>query len=57
MLPQNLLNRLKERKEKNNLRELGNFQFKVDFFSNDYLGYAQNEALQEYWNKYRELNK
>lgn len=44
-LPKNLLQALEQRKIKGNFRELQQHNFKVDFFSNDYLGYAQNQDI------------
>lgn len=45
MLPQNLVDYIKERKAQNNLRELLSIDYKTDFFSNDYLGYAKNKII------------
>lgn len=47
MLPQNLSQILEQRKAKGNFRELQPPKFKVDFLSNDYLGYAQNTSIFE----------
>ncbi|TKS57547.1 aminotransferase class I/II-fold pyridoxal phosphate-dependent enzyme [Mesohalobacter halotolerans] len=43
--PSNLSNLLRDRKNKDNFRELKHYNFKVDFLSNDYLGYAQNSSI------------
>jgi len=45
--PSNLSNLLRDRKNKNNFRELKHYNFEVDFLSNDYLGYAQNNSISE----------
>ena len=44
-LPNNLSNRLQERTENDNLRRLQQFDYKIDFLSNDYLGYARNKSI------------
>lgn len=46
-LPKNLSQLLEDRKSKGNFRELQHYNFKVDFLSNDYLGYAQNKGIHE----------
>ncbi|RRO19636.1 aminotransferase class I/II-fold pyridoxal phosphate-dependent enzyme [Flavobacteriaceae bacterium 14752] len=46
-LPKNLYQLLEQRKTKGNFRELQQEHFKVDFLSNDYLGYAQNNCIHE----------
>ncbi len=46
-LPENLSQLLEDRKSKDNFRELHKHNFKVDFLSNDYLGYAQNNSIHE----------
>jgi len=43
--PKNLSQLLKDRETKGNFRELNQQRFKVDFLSNDYLGYAQNSNI------------
>ncbi len=47
MLPKNLSQLLEDRKTKGNFRELQLGHFKVDFLSNDYLGYAKNSSIYE----------
>jgi 8-amino-7-oxononanoate synthase len=54
MLPKNLFIRLNKRKENNSLRSLPTEEFNIDFFSNDYLGYAKNTDLYE---NYQQLIK
>jgi len=43
--PKKLLNKLNVRKENNAFRTLGNVVSKVDFFSNDYLGFSKSDFL------------
>lgn len=45
MFPKNLSQLLNDRIRNHSLRELSNHQFSIDFFSNDYLGYARNEEI------------
>ncbi|MCB9201983.1 MAG: pyridoxal phosphate-dependent aminotransferase family protein [Flavobacteriales bacterium] len=48
MIPESLQNKLEQRKNNQELRELKVYdKNKVDFFSNDYLGYATNKNLIE----------
>lgn len=51
-LPSSLLLRLQQRREANALRSLPEPNDKVDFSSNDYLGFARNSALYEKANQY-----
>ena len=44
-LPKNLLKHLEQRRNNDNLRQLQQFNYKTDFLSNDYLGYAQNKSI------------
>lgn len=44
-LPEKLLERLKNRKTQNSLRELGTINTLIDFSSNDYLGVVRHPAL------------
>uniref|UniRef100_UPI004049A616 aminotransferase class I/II-fold pyridoxal phosphate-dependent enzyme n=2 Tax=Flavobacterium sp. TaxID=239 RepID=UPI004049A616 len=44
-LPKKLTEKLELRQQENSLRSLTSFDFSVDFFSNDYLGFAQNRTL------------
>lgn len=46
-LPESLSNDIKKRIEADNFRTLADEQFEIDFFSNDYLGYAGNKTLQK----------
>ena len=46
-LPKNLLQLLEQRRNNDNLRQLQQFDYKTDFLSNDYLGYAQNGSIAE----------
>lgn len=45
MLPKNLHKRLQNRIKDDNLRQLQQVDYKTDFLSNDYLGYAQNKSI------------
>jgi 8-amino-7-oxononanoate synthase len=45
MLPNNLKRDLEKRIEANSLRELSDQTYPIDFYSNDYLGYAQSKAI------------
>jgi 8-amino-7-oxononanoate synthase len=47
-LPENLFNDLEKRKTEHSLRQLSNQQFEIDFYSNDYLGYAKNQDIGNY---------
>jgi 8-amino-7-oxononanoate synthase len=44
-LPNSLLSDINKRIEAGNFRDLSNGKFEIDFFSNDYLGYARNKSL------------
>jgi len=55
--PRNLSQQLEDRKKKGNFRELQHYNFKVDFWSNDYLGFTQNETIREkYWSIVKDYN-
>ena len=43
--PKKLSQRLQQRKENDNFRQLQQLNYKIDFLSNDYLGYAQNKSI------------
>lgn len=43
--PKNLSEKLEARKQKNALRQLSQMQEKIDFVSNDYLGFSKSETL------------
>ncbi len=45
MLPERLHKKINERIEKNALRKLSSSKAKIDFSSNDYLGFAQSEVI------------
>lgn len=47
MLPETIVKKLLQRKEKDELRVLSQDNFLVDFYSNDYLGFAKNEILHQ----------
>lgn len=46
-IPKTLLKRLEKRQENNALRELSYQNFAIDFWSNDYLGFAQSTEIQQ----------
>lgn len=50
--PNNLLLKLQKRKQQEALRVLPNYENKIDFYSNDYLGFAQNETIYNQVNEY-----
>lgn len=43
-----ILHKLQDRKEKGSLRKLSNVLYPIDFCSNDYLGFARSEFLQQH---------
>jgi len=45
MLPENLKGDLEKRTETNRLRQLSQQTYPIDFYSNDYLGYARSEEV------------
>lgn len=47
MLPERLKQELEKRMENNSLRALSDKTYAIDFYSNDYLGYAQSEEISE----------
>jgi len=44
-LPENLLQKLENRKQNNSLRKLPSFNNLIDFSSNDYIGFSKSEAI------------
>ncbi|PIF31885.1 8-amino-7-oxononanoate synthase [Flavobacterium sp. 9] len=44
-LPENLIQKLENRKQNNSLRQLPSFNNLVDFSSNDYIGFSKSEAV------------
>lgn len=44
-LPENLIQKLENRKQNNSLRKLPSFNNLVDFSSNDYIGFSKSEAI------------
>ncbi|RUT69724.1 pyridoxal phosphate-dependent aminotransferase family protein [Flavobacterium cupreum] len=44
-LPENLIQKLEDRKQNNSLRQLPSFNNLVDFSSNDYIGFSKSEAV------------
>lgn len=44
-LPANLIQKLDDRKQNNSLRQLPGFNNRVDFSSNDYIGFSRSEAI------------
>ncbi|MBF4506110.1 pyridoxal phosphate-dependent aminotransferase family protein [Flavobacterium sp. JLP] len=44
-LPENLIQRLENRKQNNSLRQLPSFNNLVDFSSNDYIGFSKSESI------------
>ncbi|WP_264535490.1 aminotransferase class I/II-fold pyridoxal phosphate-dependent enzyme [Flavobacterium sp. N1736] len=44
-LPENLIQKLENRKENNSLRKLPSFNNLVDFSSNDYIGFSKSETI------------
>lgn len=55
--PKNLSEKLEARKQKNALRQLSQMQEKIDFASNDYLGFSKSEKLFKETHKYLIENK
>jgi len=47
MLPNNLKRDLQKRSETNSLRQLSHQFYPIDFYSNDYLGYARSNTISE----------
>ncbi|MFJ1328121.1 aminotransferase class I/II-fold pyridoxal phosphate-dependent enzyme [Capnocytophaga canimorsus] len=47
-IPKHITERLNQRKEKNALRTLKVNHFKVDFYSNDYLGFASSREIKQF---------
>ncbi|GIZ15938.1 aminotransferase class I/II-fold pyridoxal phosphate-dependent enzyme [Capnocytophaga catalasegens] len=45
-IPKSIYDKLNQRKEENALRELSSEAFPIDFWSNDYLGFARSEVIQ-----------
>jgi 8-amino-7-oxononanoate synthase len=54
--PKKLADKLQLRLDENALRSLSDFDFSIDFFSNDYLGFSQNKALFYKTQQYLENN-
>lgn len=46
-IPQKIIEKLNERKKENLYRELTEIENKIDFFSNDYLGFAKSKTIQK----------
>lgn len=46
-LPQKIIEKLNERKKENLYRELSENENKIDFYSNDYLGFAKSKTIQK----------
>ncbi len=51
MLPKNLKQYLDKRIENNSLRQLSDQSYPIDFYSNDYLGYARSKAISAILNR------
>lgn len=47
VIPQKIIEKLNERKKENLYRELTEIENKIDFFSNDYLGFAKSKTIQK----------
>lgn len=48
--PDSILTKLEKRIKENALREILEYNYSIDFFSNDYLGFSQNNEIQEVTN-------
>ena len=48
--PDSILTKLEKRIKENALREILQYNYSIDFFSNDYLGFSQNNEIQEVTN-------
>ena len=51
-LPENLIQKLENRKQNNSLRKLPSFNNLVDFSSNDYIGFSKSEAIFKHTHHY-----
>lgn len=56
MLPKNLSQQLEKRQKNDSLRQLSDKAYAIDFYSNDYLGYARSSKVTEIYNRLSENN-